>query len=96
MSQIEQLVSTLETRIHQALNKIKALEQANLKLQQQLHLYDKQLNSQKQITAEWEDKYEALKMANTMLGSDNNKRETKLKINALIREIDYCIAELSE
>ena len=30
-----------------------------------------------------------------MLGSDDNKRETKLKINALIREIDHCIGQLS-
>jgi hypothetical protein len=31
-----------------------------------------------------------------MLGSDDNKRETKLKINALIRDIDHCISQLSE
>ncbi|WP_233264582.1 hypothetical protein [Flavobacterium sp. I-STPA6A] len=40
--------------------------------------------------------YEALKMANSLLGSDENKRDTKLKINSLIREIDYCIAQLSD
>jgi hypothetical protein len=27
-----------------------------------------------------------------LFGSDENKRDTKLKINSLIREIDYCIA----
>jgi hypothetical protein len=35
-------------------------------------------------------------MVNSLLGSDENKRETKLKINSLIREIDYCIAQLSD
>jgi hypothetical protein len=40
--------------------------------------------------------YETLKMANSLLGSDENKRDTKLKINSLIREIDYCIAQLSD
>ncbi|WP_348772849.1 hypothetical protein [Aquimarina sp. MMG016] len=44
----------------------------------------------------WEEKFSALKNANAMLGSDEYKRETKLKINALIREIDMCIAQLSE
>lgn len=34
-------------------------------------------------------------MANTILGSDNDKRETKLRINTLIREIDHCISQLS-
>mgnify|MGYP001794775521 FL=1 len=35
-------------------------------------------------------------MANTMLGSNSNKTEAKLKINALIREIDVCIAKLAD
>lgn len=39
---------------------------------------------------------QSLKMANSLLGSEENKRDTKLKINSLIREIDYCIAQLSD
>ena len=39
---------------------------------------------------------ESLKMANSLLGGEENKRDTKLKINSLIREIDYCIAQLSD
>jgi hypothetical protein len=31
-------------------------------------------------------------LTSSLLGSDENKRDTKLKINSLIREIDYCIA----
>lgn len=96
MSKIENFVDALEAQINKAVNKIKELKQANVNIQQELQDTQKQLQNQKQIVAEWEDKYEALKMANTILGSDNNKRETKLKINALIREIDHCIAELSE
>ena len=41
-------------------------------------------------------RYETLKIANSLLGSDENKRDTKLKINSLVREIDYCIAQLSD
>jgi len=44
----------------------------------------------------WTEKYNSLKLANSMLGSDQHKRETKLKINALVREIDHCISQLSE
>ena len=40
--------------------------------------------------------FESLKMANSLLGSEENKRDTKLKINSLIREIDYCIAQLAD
>lgn len=41
-------------------------------------------------------KNRSLKTANAMLGSTEYKRETKLKINSLIREIDQCIIQLSE
>lgn len=37
-----------------------------------------------------------LKTANALLGSDEFKRETKLKINSLVKEIDQCIIQLSE
>ena len=40
--------------------------------------------------------YETLKMTNSLLGSEDYKRDTKLKINSLIREIDYCIAQLAD
>jgi hypothetical protein len=52
-------------------------------------------NQSKQID-DLKSKYETLKIANALLGSDDNKRDTKLKINSLIREIDYCIAQLSD
>ncbi|GGH47978.1 hypothetical protein IA57_00165 [Mangrovimonas yunxiaonensis] len=96
MSGIEQLVERLEKSIEETLLKMDALQQTNEQLEQALQLAHEKLQAQTQISTAWEDKFEALKMANTMLGSDNNKRETKLKINTLIREIDYCISELSE
>ena len=43
-----------------------------------------------------EEKYKALKIANTISGSDNNINETRSEINLLIREIDLCISHLSE
>ncbi|PNQ72300.1 hypothetical protein C1T31_12155 [Hanstruepera neustonica] len=96
MSNIEEIVDALENKISKVLHKQEVLKQANLKLEQELQSTQKLLQDQKQDLVSWQEKYEALKFANTMLGSDNNKRETKLKINALIREIDHCIAQLSE
>ncbi len=43
-----------------------------------------------------ESENETLKTANAMLGSKDYKRETKLKINRLIKEIDNCIVKLSD
>ncbi|EGV43947.1 hypothetical protein BZARG_2362 [Bizionia argentinensis JUB59] len=96
MSKIEETVSVLETKINKVLDKQELLKQANLKLQQELQSTQSMLQAHKATIVTWEEKYEALKIANSMLGSDENKRETKLKINTLIREIDHCIAQLSD
>lgn len=42
-----------------------------------------------------EEENVALKTANAILGSDDYKTKTKLKINALVREIDQCIDHLA-
>ena len=96
MSNIEDIVDSLENKISKILHKQELLKQANLKLKENLEDSQKELQDQKLEISTWKDKYEALKFANTMLGSDDNKRETKLKINSLIREIDHCIAQLSD
>ena len=96
MSNIEDIVDSLENKISKVLHKLELLKLANSKLNEELENSKQEIKTQKLQVASWEEKYEALKVANSMLGSDDNKRETKLKINALIRDIDHCIAQLSE
>ncbi|SEQ36929.1 hypothetical protein SAMN05421824_1470 [Hyunsoonleella jejuensis] len=96
MSNIEGIVDSLEYKISKVLLRVDHLKQANLKLTEDLAKARQQIQSQERLNKDWEEKYEALKIANSMLGSDDNKRETKLKINALIRDIDHCIAQLSD
>ncbi|MGA1227071.1 MAG: hypothetical protein ACO3VF_07525 [Tamlana sp.] len=96
MSNIEDIVDSLENKISKVLHKLELLKQTNLKLNEELEVSKQDVLIQKKHIADWEEKYEALKMANTILGGDDNKRETKLKINALIRDIDHCIGQLSD
>ncbi|WP_299110303.1 hypothetical protein [uncultured Winogradskyella sp.] len=96
MSKIEDIVDALENKISKILHKQEVLKQTNAKLSNQLEQQQQKLLEQQEEIAGWVDKYDTLKMANSMLGSDENKRETKLKINALIRDIDHCIGQLSE
>jgi len=96
MSKIEDIVDTLENRISKVLNKQEVLKQTNAKLSEQLDNQQQKILEYQELISEWIDRYETLKTANAMLGSDENKRETKLKINSLIRDIDHCIAQLSE
>lgn len=96
MSNIEDIVNSLENKINKVLHQLELLKQENFKLSNDLEVSKQQILTQKQQLANWEEKYEALKITNAILGSDENKRETKLKINALIREIDHCIGQLSD
>ncbi len=96
MRKIEDIVDSLEGKISKILHKQEVLKQTNTKLSEELvNQQQKYLQLQEEMSS-WIEKYESLKIANSLLGSDNNNRDTKLKINTLIREIDYCIAQLSE
>jgi chromosome segregation ATPase len=96
MSEIAEIIDTLENRIEKLFIKIKSLEDKNLFLQEELNKTAMALQDQSKAFEAVKSDYETLKVANSLLGSDDYKRDTKLKINALIREIDYCIAQLSD
>lgn len=96
MSKIEELVDSLENKISKVLHKNEVLKQTNAKLSDDL-VGEKQKNLRLQEEmSTWIEKVETLQVANSLLGSNDNNRETKLKINTLIRDIDHCIAQLSE
>ncbi len=96
MSKFEDIVDSLELKISKVLHKQEVLKQTNAKLSEELANYQQKIIQQQEALSSWIEKYEALKIANSMLGSDENKRETKLKINTLIKDIDHCIAQLSQ
>ena len=96
MSNIEDIVDALEKKISKVLSNQSVLKETNLKLSEEKAQYLSKIKNQELAIETWKEKYDTLKMANTILGSDEDKRETKLKINALIREIDHCIGQLSE
>ena len=72
------------------------LQQENINLVQHKNNLQQQLSKQQEVIAELERKYESLRVANTIVGSKEDKHVTKLKINTLIREIDKCIVQLSD
>ena len=96
MSAIADIIDTLENKVEKLFNKMKGLEKNNQDLKNELVKTASIIQIQSQEIEALKTQYETLKVANTLLGSDDNKRDTKLKINSLIREIDYCIAQLSD
>ncbi len=96
MSEIVEIIDVLEQKIKNLLLKINDLEIKNNQLAQQNTISTSTIQSQNNTINQLKTDFESLKTANSLLGSEDYKRETKLKINSLIREIDYCISQLSE
>jgi len=96
MSVIAEIIDTLENKIGKLFVKINTLEKNNQDLNMKLSDAVKTIENQSLEIEALKSQYETLKIANGLLGSEENKRDTKLKINSLIREIDYCIAQLSD
>lgn len=96
MSEIAQIIDTLESKLEKLLAKIDGLEKTSRALQQELNQTAMVMQKQSKEMETLKAQHESLKIANSLLGSEENKKDTKLKINSLIREIDYCIAQLSD
>ncbi|MEY2692038.1 MAG: hypothetical protein RIT03_428 [Bacteroidota bacterium] len=96
MSEIVEIIDTLEGRLKKLVEKIDFLEKTTTQLTVDLQKATQTIQHQSEEMELLKKQYDTLKIANSLLGSEENKRETKLKINSLIREIDYCIAQLAE
>ena len=96
MSVIAEIIDTLENKIEKLFTRMASLEKINQDLKTELTTSTTIIQNQSREIDTLKKEYEALKIANSLLGSEENKRDTKLKINSLIREIDYCIAQLSD
>ena len=96
MSNLTELVDTLENRLGELLQKYKNLEQKHAGLLKDFNNCRVENRHLQESLMASESKIQTLKAANALLGSNEYKKETKLKINGLIREIDQCIVQLSE
>ncbi|UGS21868.1 hypothetical protein [Flavobacterium cyclinae] len=96
MNGLSELIDSLEVKFFKLNQKLTQLEKKNQELETELLLSKKNQQVQLDEIDALKKQVDTLKMVNSLLGSEENKRETKLKINSLIREIDYCIAQLSD
>ncbi len=96
MSKIIKATNLLEDKLNNLLEVYTFLKEENEFVHQKLVELENQLTEKAQQLSEIEDSYRLLKIAKTIEGSNESTRETKLKINALIREVDKCIVQLSE
>ena len=96
MSEINEIIDTLENKIQKLFLKINSLEEKKQELEKQLTISVGSNQNQNLVIEQLKKDVETLKLTNSLLGSEDYKRDTKLKINSLIREIDYCISQIAD
>ncbi|WP_329805589.1 hypothetical protein [Flavobacterium facile] len=96
MSELSKVIDSLEVKFFKLSKKIENLEQLNESLSKELKEIKQTAQHENEKVNLLKNELESLRITNSLLGSEEYKKETKLKINSLIREIDYCIAQLSE
>ncbi|MHB0756093.1 hypothetical protein [Polaribacter sp. M15] len=96
MSKTLEAIHLLEKTLQNLLSNYQFLKKENQILLQNNTDLQHQLLETKQKLADQKKEYDLLKIAKTIEGSSSNTKDTKLKINSLIREIDKCIVQLQE
>ena len=96
MSNVLEIVDSLQSKLDKLLSKVELLQIENQQLLEKSEKLVQEVQEQRESVHTIENKYESLKIANAIVGSKEDKHTTKLKINTLIREIDRCIAQLDE
>ena len=96
MSNTIEAIHLLEDKLQNLLSNYEFLKNENEILLQNSTRLQHQLAEKEQLLVNQKKQYDLLKIAKTIDGSSTNTRDTKLKINALIREIDKCIIQLHE
>lgn len=89
-------ISILESKIIVLLNKLKENHLDLKTFQDRKALLDFQQMELEDQIINLKEENKSLKIANNLLGSNDGKKQTKTKINSLIKEVDYCISKISE
>ncbi|AMA49562.1 MULTISPECIES: hypothetical protein [Flavobacterium] len=96
MSELNGITDSLEVKIQELFQKMENLKLDNQELRLKLRYSESIILRQSEDLKKIKAELDSVKITNSLLGSDEFKRDTKLKINSLIKEIDYCIAQLSD
>ncbi|WP_296637066.1 hypothetical protein [Polaribacter sp.] len=89
-------IHLLENSLQNLFSNYEFLRKENEILLQNNTILQNQLLEKEQLLVFQKKELESLKIAKTIDGSGTNTKDTKLKINSLIKEIDKCLVQLQQ
>jgi predicted nuclease with TOPRIM domain len=96
MTANEKTLATFETRLRQVLLRFQELKKENGTLHDMLKDNEKQVKELQQKLEQKQYDYDTLKMAKMMEITDGNLQDAKDRLSRLIRDVNKCIAILSD
>ncbi len=92
---LNNLISNIEKKLSNLLSSYENLKNKNLKLKDENNKLISKIEDNSQIINSLNDKIKIMSISKSVDVSKNDIKQTKLKINEYIREIDKCIAQLN-
>jgi len=96
MTSNEQTIATFQTRVRDLLQRFQELKKENADLYAMVEKNEQDMKQLQAKLAQADDDYKALKMAKMMEITDGDLESAKARVAKLIREVNKCIAILSD
>ena len=96
MDQKEKAITTFETRVRQMLLRFQELKKENEELYAMMEKNEQDLKDLKAKLEQQERDYQSLKMARMLEITDGDLEGAKARLARLIRDVNKCIAVLSD
>lgn len=95
MSTTEQHLKRIQDKVQQLLKQHVSLQKENMALKEELDTIKRETSQYKEDSASLKQQVEILKYSNAEMDEDDKKQFEK-RINTYLKEIDRCIAMLSQ
>ena len=96
MTSNEQTIATFQTRVRDLLQRFLELKKENADLYAMVEKNEQEMKQLQAKLAQADDDYNALKMAKMMEITDGDLESAKARVAKLIRDVNKCIAILSD
>ena len=96
MNPSEKILTDFETLVRQMILQFQQLKQENKQLQQQMEEQSQTIEELKAKVTQADNDYNSLKMARMLEITDGNLDEAKERLSRMIRQVNKCIAILSD
>ena len=96
MSSSEQIIATFQTRVRDLLLRFQQLKKENEDLYAMVEKNEQDMKALQAKLTQADNDYNALKMAKMMEITDGDLESAKARVAKLIREVNKCIAILSD